>query len=490
MILLNNKRLCLSLVALLSFAQTALADFNTTVTLNGVTRSYSFPDAETALTVDQTSYRNDFKNPETGLLPNSSVGQITQFDFQGKPLTLIRTDATTLVVAPVSGTTTDFVSLTGSGLYKQFTNFLASGTFPSSAKSGLTTTTLANLTQIIQQQIPASNTSLKDQLTQAIAKVSADNLNDATTALVQLTQKFADTGVTCDLNRNDALCARTLATAAVAGNPASLMGTMVDQIFLQTGNAMENTAASNTHTRRKNKNRFALGLQYGHYNLAGNSVDTVTIPLSYTAKLNAKNQLIVSLPLTYVNTQGNNSYQVGGGIAYRYQPNNNWSLTPAINYAYRGTPNSGNGLNRTEGHILAGTLTSQYAINIDQWTETPIKLEITNMLGYFQSLDMQTTIKGKAYETSGEVANVVLKNGIALSQSIGDFNWSAFLTDTEYFKSQLYFEQYNEVGIAMRPEHAGKLWNSLSVSANYLFSLAKGQHGDLDGFRLNLGYQF
>ncbi|MEY4768304.1 MAG: hypothetical protein RL637_943 [Pseudomonadota bacterium] len=486
------SRLLFSL-SLYSLTFSVWAEFNTTVTLNGVTRSYSFPDAESALTVDQASYRNDFKNPQTGALPNNSIGQITQFDFQGSPMTLIRTDVSTLVIAPITGVTTDFISLSGTGLYRQLTNYLASGTLPENAKTGLSATTLANLKQIIQQQVPSSNTGLSSQLTE-LTNQNQSAQNTATEALTQITQKFANSGVTCDLNRNDALCAKTLPTAAIAGNPASLMGTMVDQIFLQTGdNLLDTQQTSTTHSaqRKLKKNHIEVGLQYGHYELAGASVDTVSLPVSYTARLNSKNQLIFSVPFTYVNTQGNNSYQIGGGVAYRYWLQPEWTLTPAINYAYRGTPDSGNGLNRTEGHIVAGTLTSQYQLDLAQWIPNlPLELSLTDMVGYFQSLNMETNIKGKSYRTSGQVANFVLKNGISLNYHTDHFYWAAFVNNTEFFGSELYFEQYNEVGLAVRPQHLGKVWNHLNVSANYLFSLAKGQDGKLDGFRLNIGYQF
>jgi hypothetical protein len=72
----------------------------------------------------------------------------------------------------------------------------------------------------------------------------------------------------------------------------------------------------------------------------------------------------------------------------------------------------------------------------------------------------------------------------------GNFKVGAYFTDTHYFGSALYFNQFNEFGLSLKPQNAGKMLDALTVDANYLFSIAGPHSNELDGFRLNLGYKF
>lgn len=481
-----------SILASLGFSQITLADFKTTVTLNGVTKSYNFPNVETALSVNQSSYRNDFINPDTGSIPSSYTGLITEFVLDNTAFTLINTTNNTVVIAPIDGISSDFITLTaqpGATAMKQLEHFFTNGTIPSSALLGVDQTTLATLNSIVAG-IPSRDHKLINNLTADIA-ASKGTLSSTTSELFkELQLLFQKTA--CSTSRDDKTLANC-SSGAIAGNPASLMGTMVDQIFqlTTTHGTSPNFRQLSASSDKNPSHFFGVDLQYGHFNLAGASVDTFTMPLSYTHKFNPKNQLIVSLPLTYISTGGNSSYQAGGSLAYQYNLIDNWSLTPAISYGYRGTPDSSNGINRTEGHLLAGTLTSKYLWQINPADAKSIKLTLNNMVGYFQTLDMNTTIGKTTYQTSGNVDNVVLKNGLSVSKTFGKVNIATVVTDTEYFGTHLYYEQYNEVGITLKPEHKHKsAWDTLNLNANYLFSVADGQAGNMDGFRLNLGYQF
>jgi hypothetical protein len=146
--------------------------------------------------------------------------------------------------------------------------------------------------------------------------------------------------------------------------------------------------------------------------------------------------------------------------------------------------------------MMAGTLTSKYSWALNGLDAKSPKLTLTNMVGYFSSLDMNTTncLGNTCYSsrTSGSVSNYVLKNGLSVGKSMDNFNLSTFFTDTQYFGDSLYFPQYNEFGFAIKPENSGRILDNLSVSANYMFSLAhRGpSNGNIDGFKLNLNYQY
>jgi hypothetical protein len=83
-----------------------------------------------------------------------------------------------------------------------------------------------------------------------------------------------------------------------------------------------------------------------------------------------------------------------------------------------------------------------------------------------------------------------VKNGLHATKMFGSFKLGAYFTDTEYFGSQLYFNQLNEFGFSLKPVNAGKMLDALSIDANYLFSIGGKHSSELDGFRLNLGYKF
>ena len=488
-----NKQVLISFISLLMINTSSVDAFDVVVTLNNVTKTFVFSNSETALATDQTQFRNDFLNPDTGKLPNTSVGQITQFGFDGVPLTLVKISSDTVIMTPVPGVTADFISFNGtqSSINQQIESLLTTGAVSSTAVVGLSEEVKKELEVIIEEQIPKSNQTLKNNLTTAVVAVDVNNVTKETVKEIsqQIIEKLAIAANSPI--RDDAILAKFNPTASIAGNPASLMGTMVDQIFTQNGLEGRYTKNRNSAAASSDKYRgfsFGGGLQYGYYNLAGSEVHTLTTPLSLGVRFNPKHQLIFSLPLTYIDTEGNSSYQVGVGLAYKYNIMENWALIPAINYGYRGTPKSRDGLARTEGQILAGTLTNKYIYNFDDKDRESFKLGMTNMIGYFQTLNMETTIGNTSYQTSGKVANTVLKNSFSLSKRIGVFDVSAFITDTEYFGSELYFEQYNEAGIAIRTDRAGKYFDSLSLSANYVFSLV--DNDELEGFRFNFNYIF
>jgi hypothetical protein len=232
------------------------------------------------------------------------------------------------------------------------------------------------------------------------------------------------------------------------------------------------------------------GVQYNYYNLAGTNVNTVSLPLSYTAQLNSKSQVIVSVPLSYISQNQNDTYQVGGGLALKYNVTNNWTLTPAFSYAYRtvGSTNySDYYAKRALGDgvsVAGGGLTSKY-----DWTYNDIKISLTNMGGYFSVADGFGATPANAIGYSNDLGSMVVKNGISLGKSVAGFGVTTYLNDAEYFGSKLFFDQYNEFGFALRPENMGAL-NAFSLNANYMFSFKGGKRGDLDGFKLNLNYKF
>lgn len=495
--------------ATISALNTALANtlaatnfVTSTIVLNGVSKTYIFADqaAAQAAASSPATYAADFNNA------TSSLGAVTIGSYQGKTSTLTQTAQNEIVVGLTDSTGKIVYSTvsanTIAGLSRKVSGFI-DGTHPEygTPTSAATLALVQGYLKDAKAVIATTNPTLLAQLNAAILAAGGTVTPPVVTASRRsIVRAFTD----------DRYQAQNNPTAAIAGNPASLMGTMVDNAFNQASpnevNGMNKSAVAASSDSLGTS--FSAGINYGYYDLEGRSANVVTVPLTYGFRFNPKHQLVLSVPLTYVSMGNADHYQIGGGLAYKYNVTDNWSLTPAVNYAYRNAssnnglsydPNTNavNGTPDADGHIISGTLTSKYTWAMVPSDAKSIKVTLTNMAGYFQSLNMNTTnsvaIAGggsfnMSTRTSGNVANYVLKNGVSVGKSMDKFNVAAFFTDTEYFGDKLFFEQYNEVGFAFRPENSGALLDALSVSANYLFSVASG--ANIDGFKLNLNYQY
>ena len=266
----------------------------------------------------------------------------------------------------------------------------------------------------------------------------------------------------------------------LGGNPSSIMGIMVENAYL-----LGTTDDWDTEKKDSaNKNRFDGGVRYGHYDLSGKSVDTITFPFSYTFKMDQRQQLIVSVPFTYIDTQGAQSYDGGAGLAYKYRVTDHWVLTPSVAYGFRGSFDLAD-----VGHIASGTLTSKYTFDLQPADPNSFKLTIGNMAGYYTTLPYEV----KGYSVDPDLQNYVIKNGLILSKNLNNsvigrkLNVAVNFTDTEYFGSPFFVDQYNELGFSVKSTDDQHWLSAFGFNANYLFS-ATGK--SVDGYRVALNYQF
>ena len=133
--------------------------------------------------------------------------------------------------------------------------------------------------------------------------------------------------------------AATTAIDPVAGNPDSLMGSIVSA---DAGNA---TTLNKSSSSKGNKgeeggqaddDEFGISLSAGCSNVNGHEKCSLTLPLSYThyfAKPDGKKEgykLRIDAPLAYFETNGSKAYQASIGAALQIPITDNFSLTPAI----------------------------------------------------------------------------------------------------------------------------------------------------------------
>lgn len=272
----------------------------------------------------------------------------------------------------------------------------------------------------------------------------------------------------------------------LAGNPNSLVGVMVDRSFAQGVVGDSTTSSDQVSSDEVSRHSFGMAARFGQFNQGGKDVNNFSLPFSYSFDIdeNKTSKLILTLPLTYTRVQNSaQSFQVGIGIGWQQRVTKNWTLTPSINYGVAGSIDLA-----SLGHVISGSLTSIYSWNLgENWNN--ISLSLANMGAYYKTLPV--SIKG--IKLDPDLTNYVIKNGIIGIMPIRidswntNFNLKAYITDTEFFGDQLFAEQYNEIGIAFNVVEDGSLIDDLGINVSYLFS---STGDDVEGFNINLGYEF
>lgn len=293
----------------------------------------------------------------------------------------------------------------------------------------------------------------------------------------------------------------------IAGNPHSLMGIMVgndfnrafssntSEIELRSEKQSEDKPSEESKTSEAPKeiiysNLIAIDPRVGSLRQGGVDNRQFTLPLAYTVRFNSdpRYQLKFSMPITWVEVDGANSYSAGLGVGFTIPVTDQWSLTPGVSYGAVGSVDLA-----SLSQIASGALTSTYSIPIKKYT-----VKIGNMGGYYKTVPFPFTISG--FDVSNfdpELSNTVFRNGVMFSvpteQLIKNTELELFFTDTRYFGSTLYIDNYEEVGFSYgfkkteRKTVKEKIKNCLNDfrgGATYLFS------GESHGYSFNLGYTF
>lgn len=272
----------------------------------------------------------------------------------------------------------------------------------------------------------------------------------------------------------------------VAGNPHSLMDNMVDTMFNSASDPTDNIElnaelAGETDIRG---NLITLAARFEKLTRDGYDSNKYTLPLAYTVRFDkSQNFLKIDLPLTMVDLEGSESYSTGLGFSLGLQINNNWRITPNISYGVSGSVDLG-----AVGQMGAGAVTSSYRFKKSKYT-----FSIDNMVGYFKTFPVNID----EYSIDAEIENTSLKNGLSVNIPVGNYSvptsLELFIKDTRHFGSELFIDQYNEIGLSYGyDKHASKqykgkmksVFSSLRIGATYL--TAK----DADGFSINFGYVF
>lgn len=230
---------------------------------------------------------------------------------------------------------------------------------------------------------------------------------------------------------------------------------------------------------KRGENQIGYGIGYAAVSSGDFDSTVLEVPLSYTwvNNDNPSKKLQLRLPITLVDTEGAESYQIGLGLSYAFPLKEDWSLTPSVGYSVAGSEDLASGT-----ALLSASVTSSYTMRFGGWG-----MNIGNMLGLYQT----QKLKVGDFESDADISNTVMTNGIMFtgpgSLLAKSLVLEYFINDTRFFGDDLYSERYDEIGVNL-----GKLWSDGTRVTSFLkggLSYTTGER-DVDVIRLSLAYKF
>lgn len=273
------------------------------------------------------------------------------------------------------------------------------------------------------------------------------------------------------LTRINNTLAATTPFDPVAGNPDSLMASMVNTA------AASAVSAISAVDRQSTTNTLGAELRFGQYSVAGEDVESYSLPLSYTVKFDHApgHRLQFRMPLAYSQTNGEaNTYSAAFGVAYTFPLMDGLEITPGIDY----------GAIVSEEMFSAGVLRS-----ISLTTRYDFKLLEQDMTFANSLLQIDSeAVKVSEYDIDSALSNQVMSNTLVWRGEMGGgIKLQAFVRDTRYFGDQLYSEVTDEIGIAIGHRSVNSMVNrEMYAGLSYLTT----DRSEIDGIRFNMGVTF
>lgn len=275
--------------------------------------------------------------------------------------------------------------------------------------------------------------------------------------------------------------AKSSPTDPIAGNPNSMMSTMMASDYAQSfTNDFSNIASTETTgaavTSSDRLTQIGIGLEFGQMNQGGTDVSNLTIPLSYSIRndLDPRRQLLLRMPISIVDIDGAKAYNVGFGASYRFPMSQHWTLVPSINYGLTASKDLG-----STAQIASAGLTSTY-----YWRKPGYDVGIGNMLGFVTT--MPFSYGGYNYDPN--ISNTVLRNGAMWSMptviSGRKLHFETSVVDTRFLGSELYADNYQELRFSLGTSRSAK------AASVFRAGLALVHMKSDNGFKLELGYWF
>ncbi|MEN9356216.1 MAG: hypothetical protein RL695_387 [Pseudomonadota bacterium] len=334
-------------------------------------------------------------------------------------------------------TNTTTVEIPVLGINKSFTS---TGTNPSNASITAMTSYLDTF------DTPDSKSKL-------IAAITAWSARNTTTSPLTGVSGLMPVGMATDFNTHFTSTATNIAT------PANVPGQAAQQ--------------------EKLPNLVGAGLEYASITQNDTKVKSFTLPMSYTIRndLDPRRQLVISLPITYVdNGSGNKSGSAGLGVAYRLPVTDNWTLVPSGKYSV--VVDAGQ---YSAASVWNASLTSVYLIPGEGYD-----VAVGNMLGYNKT----GTLAFKGYSIDPDLKYWMTRNGVMLSQPVTlagkRFALEYSLIDMRYLGSDKpLIDNTQEIGVTL-----GTNKTAFSARSFFRAGISYVTAKETKGFRMNFSYWF
>ena len=224
-------------------------------------------------------------------------------------------------------------------------------------------------------------------------------------------------------------------------------------------------------------NLIGIGVLLSQHQIAGATVRTLSLPLSYTVRndIDPRRQALLRGGLGVVDSAGTKSYSGRVAAGYRFPMSDEWALTPML-----GLSVSGSDASAFYTGVASGSIASTYVLEL-----SGLDLAIGNMLGYYRSFKPP----GASYGIDPGLQIFALRNGVLISQpvTIGARKMSVEygLSDTRYLGDVLYQKSAQDLTISL-----GTNKSVFSARSFFRATLAFQKVRDGHGVAINVNYWF
>ena len=278
------------------------------------------------------------------------------------------------------------------------------------------------------------------------------------------------------LNRIQRALARVSPVDPVAGNPASLQSTLVEEAF-ESGGFSAGGA--------RPQSRIGLGVSGGTFKAGDFAGRDMTLPLSYDFGFDEgdpRMKLRFKLPLTWQEVEGASIYAAAPSIAFTWPMTTRWALTPGVSYGATGSVDAA-----SVAQMVGGSLTSDYRIT--DFPRSGTTLAVTNLVGHVRTLPFSL----RGYDFDPGLRNTILKNGVSFERPLGvslfgdgDLVAQASYAHSWFLGTDLFMNQYHELAVSLGApfEELEAVTDELRLGVTWTFGK------DYNGFAANFGYEF
>lgn len=227
----------------------------------------------------------------------------------------------------------------------------------------------------------------------------------------------------------------------------------------------------------KTSNLMGVGASYSSTKINSTTVKSINLPLSYTFRndIDPRRQLVLQLPITYIDTGGAKTVHAGFGVAYRFPMSDNWTLTPNVKYSVVGSEDLA-----SVASLYSASIGSAYIIPFQGFD-----LAIGNMLGLYKT----GKFSAGDYSFNPSVTTTGMRNGIMLLQPVTvkgtKMSLEYSLIDTRYFGDKPFADNSQEIGITL-----GTNKSAFSARSFLRAGLGYATSKNGDTWKINFGYWF